>query len=261
MEHRTSQHRLIGVVAGVATLGLNGGTAGATTPPPADPTDAFTFWSAAIGVPLTSVACNVEEVTTCYGLNASMTTVTATMNPDGSFTYVTPTAAASATPATTAPVVAAPSTVAPLQPSAEVGTRDNPVPIGVPADMGDGWTVTVNSVDLNANEELVGGSMFNDEPPAGSVYILINVTATYNGSDDKATPFMYMSGVTSSNLEIDGLDNFVLAPDSFDSISDVFAGGSETGDFALTVPIAELDSLVLYTNLGFIGDDVFFSAH
>ena len=72
--------------------------------------------------------------------------------------------------------------------------------------------------------------------------MLINVTATYNGPDDKTTPLILISGVTSSNVEISELDNFVVAPDAFDVTADVFMGGSTTGNFVLTVPSAKLST-------------------
>lgn len=249
--------RLIGLVFATSGFGLGGlsTSAFASVPPPTDPAAAFTEWGAANGQMVSSVACSITDVTTCYGLDASLSTITAMLNPDGSFTLVTPSSATTATPT----MITAGPTMTTAAPSANVGTRDSPVPVGVPADIGDGWTLTVNSVNLDATDEVVGGNMFNEEPPAGSVYVLINVTATYNGSDDKTSPFIFMSGVTSSNVEISGLDSFVVAPDAFDSLSDVFAGGSLTGNFALAVPSAELASLVLYTSALFSSNDVYFA--
>jgi hypothetical protein len=250
--------RFLVVVVGLSTLGVGALTtaAVASVPPPTDPGAAFTLWAATSGQVVTRVACSVAEVTTCYGLDASLNTVAATMNPDGSFTAVTP-----AAPAATVAVVAATTTSAAVAPSGPVGTRANPVPIGAPADIGDGFTLVVNSVNLDATQQVTGENTFNDAPPDGSVYVLINVTATYNGPDDKTTPFFLISGVTSSNVEINELDNFVVAPDAFDSTADVFMGGSTTGNFVLTVPSAELDSLVLYTSAGFSDNDVYFAAH
>ena len=66
--------------------------------------------------------------------------------------------------------------------------------------------------------------------------------------------------MTTVNVELSALDNFVVPPDSFDSLSDVFAGGSRTGNHVLTVPTAEVASLVLYTSAGFSGNDVYFAS-
>ncbi len=243
---------LVAVVAGVG-WGV-GNVANATTPPEPDPAPTFRLWAAVEGLELSRVACNVDTVTTCYGVDAAMVTHTATMNPDGTFTIVVPSVAPASTPA-------APTTVAAIDPSSGVGTRQNPVPIGTAANLGDGWTLTINSVNLDATAEVAGGNMFNDQPPEGSVYVLINLTASYAGPDEKASPFLFMSGVTSSNVEIDGLDTFVVAPDpTFDSLGEVFAGGSTSGNTVLTVPAAELTSLVLYTSVGFGNNDVYFAS-
>ena len=101
--------------------------------------------------------------------------------------------------------------------------------------------------------------MFNDPPPEGSVYVMINITVSYNGPDDKALDFFTVSGVTSSNVELNTYDNFVVPPEAYDGLAEVFAGGSKSGNIVLTVPAAEVGSLVLYTSAGFGGDDVYFA--
>ncbi|WP_116997346.1 hypothetical protein [Desertimonas flava] len=221
---------------------------GAAAAPP-DPVGEFVAWAAASGQTLTSVACSADAPPVCYGLDPEFNTVAATRNDDGSFTVVAPMA--------TAPALA---TAAPVDPSSGVGTRANPVPIGTPADIGDGWTLVVNSVNLDGTAAVTGENMFNDPPPEGSVYVLINITATYNGTEEKAMPMFWVSGVTSANVEIDGLDSFVMPPDAFDSLGEVFAGGSASGNVVLPVPSAELPTLVLYTSAGFMGDDVYFAS-
>ena len=88
--------RFLVVVVGLSSLGVGAHTttAVASVPPPTDPGAAFTLWAATSGQVVTRVACSVAEVTTCYGLDASLNTVAATMNPDGTFAVVTPTAPA-----------------------------------------------------------------------------------------------------------------------------------------------------------------------
>ena len=128
--------RIVAALVGVIVLGS--GAAHASAPPQApDPVDAFTLGVPANGLTLNHIACSTTEVITCYGMDAAQATTTATMNPDGSFAVVTPTSSASAA-----------TTVAPVDPSAGAGTTDNPVPIGTPTDIGEGWTLTVNEVTL-----------------------------------------------------------------------------------------------------------------
>jgi hypothetical protein len=234
---------IVGVVA------LNAGVAHATVPPEApDPVDVFTLWSVANGLALTRVACSETDVITCYGMDSAQATTTATMNSDGSFTVISPVPSASTA-----------TTVTPTGAATGVGTRDNPVPIGTSADVGEGWTLSVNEVTLDATALVTGANMFNDPPPEGSVYVMVNITMAYNGPDDKAIDFFTVSGVTSSNVELNTFDNFVVAPDAYDGLAEVFAGGSKSGNIVFTVPAAEVDSLVLYTSAGFGGDDVYFA--
>ena len=54
-------------------------------------------------------------------------------------------------------------------------------------------------------------------------------------------------------------DSFVVAPDTYDGLAEVFAGGSKSGNIVLTVPATEVSTLVLYTSAGFGGDDVYFA--
>lgn len=236
------------VAAGLAASGLGGTGASAGAAPP-DPIEEFVAWTEAQGLVVSSVACSDEQPIVCYGLDPESHTVTAMRSGDGSFALVQPADASSGSA----------TTVVAIDSSAGVGTRANPVPIGTPADIGDGWTLVVNSLNLDATAEVTAENMFNDPPPDGSVYVLINITATYNGPDEKATPLIWISGVTSANVEIDPLSSFVVAPDEF-QMNEVFAGGSVTGNVVLTVPSAEVASLVLYTSAGFLNDDVYFAS-
>ena len=117
----------------------------------------------------------------------------------------------------------------------------------------------VNRVNPDAFKLIKKENSFNDAPPKGSVYVMINITARYTGPKDKDTPMFPMSGVTSSNIEYKSYDTTVVTPGAFDSFGDVFAGGDRTGNVVLTVPAAEVGSLVLYTHAGFEHDDVYFA--
>ena len=97
--------------------------------------------------------------------------------------------AASATlPTTTVAVrTVPPSSGAPTTPSTSsggVGSLASLVPLGTGADIGFGWSLTINSVNPDAEAEM--GDSFNGPPPEGSVYVMVNVTMSYNGPDEKA---------------------------------------------------------------------------
>lgn len=139
----------------------------------------------------------------------------------------------------------------------EQGTRANPYPLGTAITQGD-WTVTINSVNLDATSDLTAENMFNDAPDDGSVYILVNLTATYSGTDpDGDSAWTTVNYVTADGNTIDGLDKFLSAPDSFDSLTTLYEGASTTGNEALQVPADTAADGVLAVSPTMMGDKVF----
>ena len=118
------------------------------------------------------------------------------------------------------------------------GTRANPFPIGTELST-DEWTVVINSVDLDATEAVLAENEFNDPPQDGNVFILINLTATYTGTDpDGAMPWAHIEYVSAGGNTFDSLsfDSFAVAPDPFDSFATLYEGASTSGNIVLQVP-------------------------
>lgn len=140
---------------------------------------------------------------------------------------------------------------------AEQGTRANPYPLGT--DVSDGeWTITINSVDLDATEAVLAENPFNDEPAADHVYLLANVTAEYTGSDaDGAMPWLSLSYVSPGGNSFDASDALAVAPEAFDSTTTLFEGASETGNIALQVPADSVGDGVLTFTPGLFGSPVY----
>lgn len=137
------------------------------------------------------------------------------------------------------------------------GTRSNPYPIGTAITQGD-WTVTVNSVNLDATAEVTAENLFNEAPDAGTVYILVNVTATYNGSDpDGETPWVTLAYVTADGNTISSTDKLLVPPDSFDRMGTLYEGASITGNFAFQVPAETAAEGALAVTPTMMGDKVF----
>lgn len=233
-----------GVLVAGACIGTAAGGVAATTP---SPVDEFVVWAMANGYGITSAACSDEPEPVCYALDLGSQTIAARRTGPGEFTPVLPDDKG-----------AEPVTV--VDPTGDIGTRTNPVPLGTPADVGEGWTLTVNSVDLDANAEVAAANSFNEPPPTGTVYVMINATLAYDGPEDKAYPLFLFSGVTSSNREIRQSDAIVVAPDDLLIAGEVFSGGEVSGNAVLAVPTDELSSLVVYTSAGFSLDDVYFAS-
>ena len=149
----------------------------------------------------------------------------------------------------------APTTDAPRDPTE--GTRNNPYPIGTAITQGD-WTVTVNSVNLDANQLIADENTFNEPAPEGSTYMLVNVTATYIGTNaDGEYPFVSVDYVTPDGNTISMLDSFALAPESFDQLTTLYEGASTTGNISLAVPAEGITEGVLAVHPHMLGDKVF----
>ena len=132
-------------------------------------------------------------------------------------------------------------------------TRSNPAPLGSAITDGD-WTVTINSV-TTANEDSLGQT-----PEAGSTLLVINMTATYIGTDEQgdsawaSVKFVTAEGTTISSL--DGSTIFI-AEDEFDTLTTLYEGGSVTGDQMLEVPADGWQNGVLAVSPGLFSDDTF----
>lgn len=140
------------------------------------------------------------------------------------------------------------------------GTRNKPVPVGVTADVGEGWTLRVNSVEFDARD-YESWNPFNDPPAEGFAYVVINITTGYTGPDTKSSDGVSISAVGNSNVEISN-DAFVVPPDpQYESYIDVFAGGENSGNIVLEVPVDDIDSVVLYAEafMSFDSSELFFA--
>ncbi|MHA3685074.1 DUF308 domain-containing protein [Leucobacter sp. HY1910] len=140
---------------------------------------------------------------------------------------------------------------------AEVGTRANPAALGSLIEQGD-WSATVNSVNLDASQAIADANQFNEPAPEGSVYVLVNITATYNGTDETGTtPFLTTEFVTSGGNTLKSYDSMVVAPEPFDVIGTLYPGASSTGNFVFTVPAAEVAGGTIAVQPELLGDKVF----
>jgi hypothetical protein len=144
------------------------------------------------------------------------------------------------------------------KPAVQVGTRENPSPIGSVVESKD-WRVVVNSVTFAASDAVAAANQFNDPPAAGSEYVLVNYSTTYLGDDSNGqTPaFVSVDYVTADGKTIDRFDQSVVAPDAIDSNNTLYKGGTVTGNIAIHVPTATADQGVLAVEPGMLADKVF----
>lgn len=130
--------------------------------------------------------------------------------------------------------------------------RSAPNALGTAVDIDQGWTMTVNGSESDVQPT----GDFDNRPPAGSSYVLVDVTLVYDGDEPSTGAFQVDLGIVGdSNLGTSTGCSLNDIPDRLDTFADVFAGGTITGNVCFTVPSADLDSLVLYGTAESFGDD------
>ena len=124
-------------------------------------------------------------------------------------------------------------------------SRDNPLPVGSSVESKE-WSYKINSVELNGTDAVLAANTFNDAPSDGQQYMLINVTATYNGNDPEgATPFGSVAYVSADGNTFASHDTLAVAPDAFDQMTTLYEGASTTGNIAIAVPSEGIENGVL----------------
>lgn len=117
--------------------------------------------------------------------------------------------------------------------SAELGTRENPIPLGEEAQVGS-WKVRVVGSTLDATQEVLGYNQFNEEPEPGKQYVLIEVEATRTGEDAAAFWVdMHYVFVGSGGNTFDAAP--VSVPDSLSDTGEAYPGASIAGNLVFQV--------------------------
>lgn len=137
------------------------------------------------------------------------------------------------------------------------GSRENPLPFGT-AISDDEWTVVINSVNLNATDEIVAENPFNEVPAEGQVYIMADVTITYNGNDPEGSyPFASFAYVTPEGNTINSYDSIVVTPNPLDEFAIMYEGASESGNIAFLVPAENVENGTLTVSPGLFSQTAF----
>lgn len=137
---------------------------------------------------------------------------------------------------------------------AAVGTRENPIPIGV-AFANDNWQIVVDSINMDANDEVLAANQFNDEPQEGYRYVMATITATYIGEDKGSTFEISEAFVSDSGEVYNTYDNNAVAPEPTFGSEELYTDGSYTGNVVFEIPVDASGSLRIQP--GILADDVF----
>lgn len=140
----------------------------------------------------------------------------------------------------------------------DAGTRENPLSLGETVS-GNDWELTVNDVTFNADDQVAAENEFNDPAPEGASYVLIHVEASYTGADSEMPMIgTEVAWVTESGETIQAFDSMAIAPEEFDSATELYDGGTEAGNIAIAVP--DDDEGLVRVRLGlFDQEEAFFS--
>lgn len=151
------------------------------------------------------------------------------------------------------------------QPASQDGlSRDNPLPLGSTVTLDvfgeQAWEVTVGPATLDATEEVIAENMFNDPPEDGLQYALLNITATYVGTES-GVPWVDLtySFVSSAGTTHETFDSFAVAPDPLSDINELYPGGSGSGNILIAIPSDDASGGTWKVGT-LLGEEYFFAA-
>ena len=140
--------------------------------------------------------------------------------------------------------------------AASTNPRLGPTPMGTPADIGDGWTLTVGGPATDISDQVMAENQFNVPPPDGFRFIGVNVTYSYGGDGSASAFAVTTKAVGDSNLSLSS--DCGVTPGEIDLTADIFSGGSVTGLVCFVAPAAS-PGLVLYATADFTGSNAMFA--
>lgn len=145
--------------------------------------------------------------------------------------------------------------------SDQQGTRDNPYPAGTAVEIGD-YTVTLAETTTDAWEQIEAENQFNDPPADGRQFVMVPVTAAFDGEDTGwATMDLSIAFVGSGGNTFNfGSDDYCgVVPDSLSDQGEMYAGGSAEGNVCVSVDADQIEGGVwrVEETLSFNGDHAF----
>jgi hypothetical protein len=131
--------------------------------------------------------------------------------------------------------------------SAAAGTREDPIPMGTPVDLGDGWQVTVLSVLPDATNAVLQENQFNDPPAQGNQFFLARVRFAYLGEGSASPNANFrLRAVGPESIGYSTFENSAgVIPDEIAN-SELFTGGSVEGNVGWEIKSSDASSLVMY---------------
>lgn len=140
------------------------------------------------------------------------------------------------------------------------GSREDPIPFGVGAPVGAGFTVSVDAIDTDAYDAMEAAGAFYAEPEEGNAFVLVDVTVGYGGGDEPQSigelSFSVVGGTSSVGHDVYGCSGLERELDSFGT--SLMSGGVTSGALCGEVPIDDIDGLTIAIGRSFSDNTVFF---
>jgi hypothetical protein len=135
-------------------------------------------------------------------------------------------------------------------------SRDQPIPIGESAKVGD-WILTVDSISPAADELILSENTFNAPPDPGYQFFMVTVTLTYDGAESaRPSSGLSFNAVGESNVAYDTFSpSCGVVPLDLGLADEVFSGGTIEGNVCFPVKSDDAASLVMYVEPFFTMDD------
>lgn len=171
----------------------------------------------------------------------STATATETLTPSPT---ITDTPIPSATPTLTVTPTA---TLTPAPTNAPFGLKANPYPLGAPGNVRDG-RVQVNQFARNQTATLKQINQFNDDPPAGGEWVIINITFYCDLSSSETCNVGLMNTELTGSMGTIYEKGYVVLNKSF--TGEAFGGGQISGEIAFAVNSKDNNFIFIVNDLG-----------
>lgn len=139
------------------------------------------------------------------------------------------------------------------------GTRSNPFPAGTVL-TNDEVEITLGEANWAADDIVASENQFNDAAADGSTFVLLPVTVTNVASAEPVTPWL---DVEVFFVSADGRsfeEAYEVIPDELSDISDLYEGGTGTGNIVFEIPTDVQEDGVWGVEFGWFSDATFVAA-
>lgn len=147
----------------------------------------------------------------------------------------------------------------PGAPAGRRGSQDAPLAIGEIADVGQGYRVQVLSVTPDGTDEVLEAWSYNDPPPDGSRFTLVEIAIGAFTTDDPVSfAAVDIRAVGANRVQLS--DDCGSLPDQLDMWRQAFAGSVVRGNICFVTTPADEDELILYATAMFTDESAYLDA-